>query len=663
MLQTQQPAHPDIHSAAGRLKELTGDREGAYTEYQAALALAPEDPETLNNLGLLCFQLGRTPEALDYLTRLAQQDASGMGWYNLASVYRQLKQPDQALGALSQISADFPIDLRPLQVELSYACGDTAQTLQLLSELRKAYPEDDRFYFASARLALSLHQPQAASAYFRQGLSLCQQPQEYDRLMAHIAPQEHDNLEILNRWCHEAWKRWQRPVDLYRLIQVQPPAICESPAAIEIQRRYLSDLLDHAENLTFQNIQPFYEQAHFYLAYHGENDREINQRLSALRHQAFATVEYPLAPRLPGERLRIGWVSSHLFEHSIMHCFKASILAMIAHPELEVGLFSVQDGAAADLGAAYIAQHWPQPPDHLQTFIRLPLHTMAKNISDWQPHVIIYPEIGMNPVMSLLAEQRLAPLQLLLPGHPVTSGIPTVDAFVSQDIMEPPNAQDHYSERLIALPGVVHYQRPDFQGPTLSRTELGLPDQPVYLCPMMPFKLHPDFDGIITEILRRDPDGVFWLPQLNKPFEKQLHQRLQSRLGPLYSRLHFFPWLSQQHFLNLLWHAEVSLDPFYFGAGNTGYIAAGVGVPLISWPGRFFRGRAMWGLYQLMGVSDCLANGPEEYLQLAYRMAHDADWRQQVRANIRAHSHRLFQLEAWNQGLIEVGLQPEKYGL
>jgi protein O-GlcNAc transferase len=642
---------------------LQGHTSEAYHSYQRAHQLAPQDPEPLNNLGLLCYQLGKTQEALNYLTLLARQDASGMGWYNLASVYRQLKQPDQALQALSHIPPAFPIDLKPLQVDLSYACGDTAQTLKLLGELRKAYPEDDRLYFASARLSLNLHQLQAASAYFRQGLALCQSPQEYDRLMAHIAPQEHDNLAILNSWCQEAWNRWHRPIDLYRLIQVQPPAVCESSTVIQLQRQYLADLLSHAHTMSFQDIPPFYEQAHFYLAYHAENDRELNQAISAVRRRAIPPTTHPLAPRLPGERLRIGWISSHLFDHSVMHCFKATITTMIANPDLEVGIFSIQEGQAQDLGANYIQRHWPPPPAHLQTFIHETPENIALGIAAWQPHVIIYPEIGMNPLMSLLAEHRLAALQLLLPGHPITSGIPTIDAFVSQAIMEPPEAQNHYSEKLIALPGVVHYQRPAFDGPAFSRAELGLPDQAVYLCPMMPFKLHPDFDPIIAEILRRDPEGTFWLPQLNKPFETLLHQRLKAHLGPLASRLHFFRWMSQAQFLSLLWHAEVSLDPTHFGAGNTGYIAASVGVPLISWPGAFFRNRAMLGLYQLMGFSDCLANNQEEYLQLAYRMAHDAEWRAQMRAEVQTRSHRIFEIDTWNQGLVDVCRHPERYGL
>ena len=67
---------------------------------------------------------------------------------------------------------------------------------------------------------------------------------------------------------------------------------------------------------------------------------------------------------------------------------------------------------------------------------------------------IVYTDLGMHPGTLALAALRLAPLQLALWGHPVTTGLETIDAFASSDLLEPADAQRHYLEPLHRLPGL-----------------------------------------------------------------------------------------------------------------------------------------------------------------------------------------------------------------
>ena len=66
---------------------------------------------------------------------------------------------------------------------------------------------------------------------------------------------------------------------------------------------------------------------------------------------------------------------------------------------------------------------------------------------------MFYPEVGMDPATCALAALRLAPLQIASWGHPVTTGLPTIDLFVSGELLEGPGAERHYHEKLIRLPG------------------------------------------------------------------------------------------------------------------------------------------------------------------------------------------------------------------
>ncbi len=113
-------------------------------------------------------------------------------------------------------------------------------------------------------------------------------------------------------------------------------------------------------------------------------------------------------------------------------------------------------------------------------------------------------EVGTDALNYFLPLLRIAPIQCTSWGWPVTSGIPELDFFISSDQIEPPGAEQHYSERLVRLKHIPHvYSRPDMEGISADRTRFGFAAEHVYLCPQNPRKFHPDFDPLIGGILRR----------------------------------------------------------------------------------------------------------------------------------------------------------------
>ena len=85
------------------------------------------------------------------------------------------------------------------------------------------------------------------------------------------------------------------------------------------------------------------------------------------------------------------------------------------------------------------------------------------------------------------------------------------------------------------------------------------------------------------------------------------------------------------------------LDPIHFGGGNTTYEALALGVPIVTWPGDFMRGRVTAGCYQKMNLSDCIADSAESYIALALRLGQDAAERQRIRERILASSAVLYE--------------------
>ena len=89
--------------------------------------------------------------------------------------------------------------------------------------------------------------------------------------------------------------------------------------------------------------------------------------------------------------------------------------------------------------------------------------------------------------------------------------MPTLDYFLSSDLMEPPDADDHYSERLIRLPNLSIYYEPLEETPAaMSRSELGLRDDAaVFWCGQSLFKYLPQYDRVFAEIAARVGDCQF----------------------------------------------------------------------------------------------------------------------------------------------------------
>ena len=134
--------------------------------------------------------------------------------------------------------------------------------------------------------------------------------------------------------------------------------------------------------------------------------------------------------------------------------------------------------------------------------------------------------------MAMASSLRLAPVQCVAWAHPITSGSPNLDYYLSSELMEPENGQDHYSERLIRLPGIgVNYPKPIIPRPLLGkrRADFGLrEDRLLFLCCQSSFKYLPQDDDLFARIAKRIPASQFVFLALNDVIAKILLQRLQS---------------------------------------------------------------------------------------------------------------------------------------
>jgi predicted O-linked N-acetylglucosamine transferase (SPINDLY family) len=263
--------------------------------------------------------------------------------------------------------------------------------------------------------------------------------------------------------------------------------------------------------------------------------------------------------------------------------------------------------------------------------------------------ILLYPAVGLHPMALKLASLRLAPVQINTWGHPDTSGLPTLDYYVSAECFEPADAQNHYSEQLVLLPHLGNRIQPL----GLTSCELDLAgmnidlEKPILVCPGTPFKYQPEHDHIFADIARGAPDAqlVFFRPSvavLSNLLEARITKEFEAAGLNVMDHVRFIRWLNFHEYHCLLRHADVMLDTIGFSGYNTAVQAIECGLPLVTREGRFLRGRLASGVLRRMGLEELIVGTKADYVKLVVRLATDLPYQANIRHEIEQRRAILF---------------------
>ena len=376
----------------------------------------------------------------------------------------------------------------------------------------------------------------------------------------------------------------------------------------------------------------------FYLAYQGRNDRELQAEYGSFVCEIMARRYPQYAQPLPmppvAGRLRIGILSAFFADHSN---WKTPIRGWVENIDrTRFQVFGYHAGSASDRNTEIARRVCDQ-------FVEdLPLEALARKIREDALHVLIFPGIGLDHIAIKLAALRLAAVQCNSWGHPDTSGMPTIDYYLSSDLMEPDDGQDHYTERLVRLPNIsINYLPPDNAVLPLARKDFGLPeDKVLYSCAQSLFKYLPQFDFIFPRIAQqvRDARFVFFSAQkstrLTDMFVRRISRAFEHAGLDAASRLIVMPRMDNAVFQAATRVCDVYLDSVEWSGCNTTLEALACHLPVITNRASTMRGRHTYAFLKMMGFDELIANDLESYVKLAIRMGADASMRERIRAEI-----------------------------
>ncbi|MDR2123996.1 MAG: tetratricopeptide repeat protein [Desulfovibrio sp.] len=511
-----------------------------------------------------------------------------------------------------------------------------------------------RLFYASARLA------EARRAY-RAALRVAPDSTDAANALGSLLLREGRVRDAEALWAGFIRRNGPAPLLEARKALSIPP-VPASAAEIEEIRNRMSEFLRKAGNLPILGhplavlgVPPFS------LAFHGKDDKTLLQALAdfMLRHTAPVGRAEPAAADpagktddvrrraaslRPPQRRRIGFISAHFGPHTVMSYFFRLLEKLCPRlPHCRILEFPQEDN-----------------PYRRALAERTPLITLPGNLEGAKAAVaaldldiLVYLDLGMDPLTWVTAFSRLARLQCALYGHPMTTGIPALDIFLTPACMEPDGAAAFYSEELRTLPGLLSGFMPPCApaaGPREKRRGR------VYLCAQSLFKVHPDLDASAEAILREDAEAELrFFVSAREHETRAFRERLQRSLGAAAARVRMLPQCSEAAFIAALRDADLVLDTPHFSGGSTSYKALGAGVPVLTLEGAFMRGRQTAGLYRFSAAAagspgpccfdGLIARSPAEYCAKALELAHSPARRREYGLALAAVGSRLFEHE------------------
>jgi predicted O-linked N-acetylglucosamine transferase (SPINDLY family) len=532
--------------------------------------------------------------------------------------------------------------------EIEISLGDRDGAAHALQGAERAAPGDALAWQRMGRMYTALQRLDDADRVLAHACALDPGDARSHALLAQARQELGDTAGAL-RTLAPALQRHPGDLALAASERLMLPQVYASREDVrEWRERYRGGLASLAAELDRWRASPSavfeLERNNFLLAYQGEDDLEPQRAYSDLLGSLAGAVHPEWrernAPTFDGSRrLRVGFVASVFRDTSAGRYFERWVTTL-DRERFEIHVYATPH--APDALTARIR-------DAADRFVMLPAHgeQAAGLVAGDALDLVVHPEVGMHDMSYLLAALRLAPVQVAGWGHPVTTGSAAIDGFVTCAAMEPPDGDAHYVERLIRLPGPgVDYPRP-VPAAHATRVELGLPEGRLYACPQSLFKLHPEMDALIADIVQADPGStVLFFHSDARLVSEQFAQRLgrafaDRGIAPR-NQVKILPRMERGKFRQVLALSDVVLDPVRWSGGLTSLDAFAAVVPVVTLPGRFMRGRQTAGMLSLMGIEGLTAASPEQYVRIALDVARDRDLNAALREAIGARSDALY---------------------
>lgn len=372
----------------------------------------------------------------------------------------------------------------------------------------------------------------------------------------------------------------------------------------------------------------------FALAYDGASTNETLARAQRAWARRLSVSTPPFGnDRDPDRRIRIGYLSGDLRIHPVGWNVEG-LIRNHDRDRFEVFLYSTTPLPDS------LTHHFASLASGFRELPHADAKAIGRAIRDDRIDVLVAlaPHTAYNPAAALATK----PAPIVVAFHAIGStGLSTVDHWVTDDVLHPADTREAFTETLIRLP-CFYLHTPPTASPDPGPPPSAARGIVTFGSFNNPAKITPKVTSLWARVLEAVP-GSRLLLRNGRRFGDRLtvarFTRLFADCGIGADRLllegHHLP---RDRHLAEFDRIDVSLDPFPFNGSTTTFESLWMGVPVVSLIGDRFVGRVGFDVLSQIGLADLAAADGDGYVAAAAAMAADLTRRTALRAELR---HRL----------------------
>lgn len=591
---------PDGLNLRGLIELTRGNHKSARTYFTAAMNVSPEVALYHFNMGNACLAAREVADATVAFEQACALKPDYLGaWKNLGLAYHQCGQYAKAVRALEHTFSLDPSDENCLA--LAAALTEEGARRRNDSYLAKAKE------ILCGRVWVGSNQLRAES------------------LMARVC----EALGLLS----EATGHY------IRLIELQPnhPGYHNNIARCLTKLGRTSEAAEHYFR-TYQLAPDFPEAYSSMLSClnYGSAD-SIGMYQEAVRRWE-QTVVKPLYPKCPhydnerslDRRLRIGYLSPDLRQHVVGKLF-LPILAKHDKNQVFVACYHVE--TRSDDLSRQIAQN----ADLWRHLSGVSDEEIAALIRADQIDILVDLSGHTAYARPLVFARKPAPVQVSWLGYFNTTGMTTMDWFVSDVHSSGPGQEELFTEQLYRLPKTRMCYEPYPQMDAISETPVSRVGRLTFGCLNNIAKINRDVLRIWSRVLAAVPESRLLIQSSALKDEPNRERFVATCVeqGIAIDRLETRAALPIEKFSRTYAEIDIALDPFPFCGGVTSFDALWMGVPVVTLEQDHLAGRQTLSMLRNIGLDDLIARTEDEYVTIVASLANDRKKLEDLRREIR----------------------------
>jgi predicted O-linked N-acetylglucosamine transferase (SPINDLY family) len=253
--------------------------------------------------------------------------------------------------------------------------------------------------------------------------------------------------------------------------------------------------------------------------------------------------------------------------------------------------------------------------------------------------LIFYPDIGMTAESVLMANLRLAPLQVTGHGHSVSTFGAEIDYFISGLQSENKvTGQNNYSERLVLIPGIgLHPTYRDISlwiGQGLRLTNPEKKEEFIIVCPWSLQKINSEHLQNLKEIINKTEKKLkfIFFTSIRDLYIQVVSTEIAEILGE--GNIIVKEAVANSEYMEFLAGADLVIDSFHFGGYNTAIDALSCGIPFVTIEGEHAYNKFAAAVLRRIGLDELIVENGTEFITSIVRIINDDNYRNALKNDL-----------------------------